>query len=427
MKSFAGTFFLLFLLLSGLQAQVDTSSLFIDTSYSNIDMVEDFFDGLCVVISNPSFTGTASNAGFFDAGNTDLGINFGVAISTGNVAHLSGPPSSFSSTNIGLAGDPDLSNLDPAGVSSNDAVVLEFDFLALASDTIFFEYVFGSEEYPEYVNSSFNDVFAFFVTDANGNQLINRATLPNTDIPVTINTVNQFENSEYYIPYDTVGAGQLSLDGLTTALPAIFVVEQGMNYHVKIGVADLGDAIFDSAVFIGVGSLCGVDIVEPVAEMELVMDDSSRTVTVQNTSSYGSSYTYDFGDGTIINSTERIVSHTYTEDGEYTVSFMVENSCCSTQVTEAVTFGDFVSSNGGLLIENLDFSIQPNPAIDHFVLTFKGQDTATMVVSDLQGRKISERAVRSGDVVDVKGLEKGVYIAQLYLEQGVQSQRFLIK
>ena len=97
MKSFAGTFFLLFLLLSGLQAQVDTSSLFIDTSYSNIDMVEDFFDGLCVVISNPSFTGTASNAGFFDAGNTDLGINFGVAISTGNVAHLSGPPSSFSS------------------------------------------------------------------------------------------------------------------------------------------------------------------------------------------------------------------------------------------------------------------------------------------------------------------------------------------
>ena len=428
MKSTTCAFFLTLFLLSGLRAQVDPSSfIFIDTSYSNIDMIEDFFDGLCVEIYNPSFTGTASNAGFFDAGDTDLGINFGVAISTGNVASLSDSPSSFTSTNIGLLGDPDLSNLDPAGTFSYDAVVLEFDFLALESDTIFFEYVFGSEEYPEFVNSSFNDVFAFFVTDANGDELINRATLPNTDIPVTINTVNHLENSDYYIPYDNFGAGQLSLDGLTTVLPAVFVVEQGMSYHVKIGVADLGDAIYDSAVFIGVGSLCGTDLVEPVAEMYLEQEDTSRTVIIQNTSSYGSAYTYDFGDGTIVNTVERSIQHTYAQDGEYNVVLSVENSCCSSVASETVVFGSPNNTMNNSWTDDLDFTIQPNPVLDHIVINFNKEESAWMVISDLQGKKILETEVVSGTRVDLASINKGVYVAQVYLKDAVQSQRFVVE
>ena len=53
-----------------------------------------------------------------------------------------------------------------AGVNTFDAVTLEFDF-EVQSSFIQFNYVFASEEYPEYAppnNVGFNDVFAFFIS-----------------------------------------------------------------------------------------------------------------------------------------------------------------------------------------------------------------------------------------------------------------------
>jgi len=57
---------------------------------------------------------------------------------------------------------PDLSVL-AAGFQTFDASILEFDFIP-QSDTLKFNYIFGSEEYPEYVNSGYNDVFGFFIS-----------------------------------------------------------------------------------------------------------------------------------------------------------------------------------------------------------------------------------------------------------------------
>ena len=42
------------------------------------------------------------------------------------------------------------------------AAYLEFDVVPTCN-TLLIRFVFGSEEYPEYVNSSFNDAFGFFV------------------------------------------------------------------------------------------------------------------------------------------------------------------------------------------------------------------------------------------------------------------------
>ena len=56
-----------------------------------------------------------------------------------------------------VPGDADLTTL--AGVSTFDASVLEFDFVP-AGNTVSFNYVFSSDEYPEFANSSFNDTFA---------------------------------------------------------------------------------------------------------------------------------------------------------------------------------------------------------------------------------------------------------------------------
>jgi hypothetical protein len=72
-------------------------------------------------------------------------------------------PNTFSNitTYNGQPGDSDLDSLIP-GFATFDATVLEFDFVPSTS-VISFQYVFGSEEYNEFVNSAQNNVFGFFV------------------------------------------------------------------------------------------------------------------------------------------------------------------------------------------------------------------------------------------------------------------------
>jgi hypothetical protein len=88
----------------------------------------------------------------------------------------------YNSTRNGTAGDAALTAL--AGFTTNDAAVLEFDFVPQFT-SIQVEYAFASEEYNEYANSSFNDIFAFLVNGTNC------ATVPVAgQPPVSINTIN---------------------------------------------------------------------------------------------------------------------------------------------------------------------------------------------------------------------------------------------
>ena len=88
----------------------------------------------------------------------------------------------------------------------NDIGVLSFDFVPQGWE-VSFKYVFASDEYPDYVCSTFNDAFGFFVSGPYLNdgtpaplppgatRLVysNIAIIPGTydpEIPVTINTIN---------------------------------------------------------------------------------------------------------------------------------------------------------------------------------------------------------------------------------------------
>ncbi len=115
--------------------------------------------------------------------------------------------------------------------------------LVPTGSTLHVKYVFASEEYPEFVGSAFNDVMAVFV---NG---VNCATVPGTNIPVSINTVNDHTNSAYYVDNSTGAAGYAtSMDGLTVPLTCSVPVSPGVPVTVKIAVADSSDGIYDSAV-----------------------------------------------------------------------------------------------------------------------------------------------------------------------------------
>ena len=135
------------------------SQLSVSNSFTAAQLV-DYLIGTGVTVSNITYSGSANAKGRFTNGSTtNIGLGSGILFSTGRVQDAPGPNNTSSkSTNNGYGSDPQLATL--VSQSINDAAVLEFDFVP-NSDTIKFRYVFGSEEYAEYVNS-YNDVFGFF-------------------------------------------------------------------------------------------------------------------------------------------------------------------------------------------------------------------------------------------------------------------------
>lgn len=244
----------------------------------------DFLLGDGVEISNVTFSGDQNQIGSFDASATNIAISDGVILATGNIDFAIGPNNSGSASldggNFG-AGDADLTALST--FNTNDAAILEFDFVP-SGDSLIFNYIFGSEEYNEFVCGSVNDAFGFFLSGPGINgpyadNAVNLATIPNPIIegdliPVTINSVNlgvpgssgtalncnqvseQWNlNTEYYTDNaSNADPTSVQLDGFTVVLTAAAQVQCGQTYHIKIAIADAGDTSYDSAVFLEGGS-----------------------------------------------------------------------------------------------------------------------------------------------------------------------------
>jgi len=226
------------------------------------DMVE-YLIGPGVYYDNVTFQGADIARGIFSNGNsTNIGIETGVFLTSGSGYIIPGPNTSSSAgANNGLPGHPLLNSLTTA--TTYDASVLEFDFIPL-NDTVKCRFVFGSEEYNEWVFSTFNDVFGFFVNGPkpDSGQYIdyNIALVPGTNIPITINNVNNgyaapgvvptgpCTNCEYYL--DNTGGLTIQYDGFTTVITLWVLVIPDETYHFAVALADVGDHIYDSGVLI---------------------------------------------------------------------------------------------------------------------------------------------------------------------------------
>lgn len=244
-----------------------------NTNQSPAGLVQNVLLGPGVTVSNIQFTGSQQAIGFFDGSQTNVGINSGIVITTGTVLNNgSGPHGPNNSTNSGFdnsaAGYFRLNNLLGGGAQTHDAAVLEFDFIPY-SDTVRFKYVFGSEEYMEYVGTQFNDIFAFFISGPGiPGGIQNIARLPNGDA-VAINNINNGTlnngpcvNCQRY-NYNGTGVDgpynanpfYIQYDGFTDVLEAVSKVQCGQKYHLTIAIADVGDGIFDSGIFLEANSL----------------------------------------------------------------------------------------------------------------------------------------------------------------------------
>lgn len=291
------------LIVSVLLATTAAAQLAVNSTLTPAQLVNDILVGQGVAVSNLTFNGGTPDTvndqfAAYSTNVSNIGMTDGVVLCTGRAVMVSG-----SNQNPGLTlpasapvnvADPDLAMI--VGMQRSVAVV-EFDFIP-TGDSLSFRFVFGSEEYPEYVCSMFNDVFGFFLSGPgiNGpftNGAINLGVLPGTQTAIAINTVNSGSpgvlgggpsgcyasdpnwqaNAIYYV--NNMGGATVELDGFTVPIHTGAAVRCGETYHIKLAIAHAGDGSLESAVLIEGGSFSSTSHVS--VEAQTPMNDGVLT------------------------------------------------------------------------------------------------------------------------------------------------------
>jgi gliding motility-associated-like protein len=318
--------FLLFLYAYSLSAQIilDNNAPYDDPTW----LVDNVLLGGGIAASNIAYQGDSSQIGWFNAINTNLGLDSGIVLCTGDVYELDPDTAIFPNVTSTLL-DPDLllvANSVPGLIgqtftvtSVNDIAILEFDFIP-TSDSLSFKYAFGSEEYFAWENSAFNDVFGFFLSGPGiagpwssplgfPNGSVNLAVVPNSlpPLPITISTIHNGQNGvitpinqQYFVPNQGTALDTIATaDGLTTVLTATALVQCGETYHIRLAIADGTDGGLSSFVWLDAGSFYSpvLEIVDDLDIDSLVMNIPCNS-TIKLSASGGVGATYEWYDST---------------------------------------------------------------------------------------------------------------------------------
>ena len=259
--------------------------------------------GIDIPVETVGYTGDERAAGTFSSGGGILAFSQGVILSTGQISDVVRPNDSPGMTT--QFGTPDDEALDQlAEGTTADAAVLEFEFTVPEGvNQVTFDYIFGSEEYNEYVGSECNDVFAFYVNGENCAVVENSGET----LPVSVNTINNgqpdvepsnpslFVNNDPFDPDvtgETVPQDELEnteMDGFTTVLQCTASVNPGETNTMRLAIADTGDTRLDSWVLLQAGSLSAPP--EPQGPQGPCGDTGEASVTFEEQESDGSSVT----------------------------------------------------------------------------------------------------------------------------------------
>jgi gliding motility-associated-like protein len=250
------------------------------TAETNAQALVEKLVGTGVTVSNIRLIASPLATGFFNnISGTNIGLDSGIVLTNGraktgegNARGLDGngtlmaytgipanidssSTGAFASTDLFRAGDPDLEAI-LGGVETNDATILEFDFIPLG-DTIRFRYVFSSEEYPSFPCQNVNDAFAFFINGPGFPVNTNIALVPGTTAPVTIDNINYLAGCGLYPQFYLSNQKNVNFthNGHTTIFTAVARVIPCQRYSLKLVIADVLDGVYDSGVFLEAKSL----------------------------------------------------------------------------------------------------------------------------------------------------------------------------
>lgn len=234
------------------------------------EYVQEILLGDGVTATNITYTGSLAQLGLLENGSGVFSVESGLMLNTDDATCegfcadcLGGSVPDADLLNVANSVPPLIGQSFTVG-SVNDVCILEFDFEA-GGDSIAFNYVFGSDEYLTYVNTTYNDIFAFFLSGPGitgpyaspagfPDGAINIAQVPESDplLPVTISSVNNVTNSDYYIDNPTQQG--ICTNGYTTTFTAAAAVQCGETYHIKLAIADGTDTALESFVVLESGS-----------------------------------------------------------------------------------------------------------------------------------------------------------------------------
>jgi hypothetical protein len=209
-------------------------------TYVTADQAVQTLLGPGVQFSNATFNGISTQLGEMTGmAGTNFQIGQGIVIGCSDAQDV--VPNYFGAgITPNISGDPDLlsvaNSVPPLigqgfSVSSvNNIASLEFDFVAIG-DSLQFNYIFGSDEYLTWVNTTYNDVFAFFLSGpgitgpyaapaAFPGGAVNIAIVPESTppLPITISSVNNVLNTAYYTDNQGQATAPIQLNGFTTKM-----------------------------------------------------------------------------------------------------------------------------------------------------------------------------------------------------------------
>ncbi|MGR3540128.1 MAG: Hint domain-containing protein [Hasllibacter sp.] len=226
------------------------SELTIDENATALQMAQTIMgDGITVTGAN--YYGDPLSSGIYSGADATMpGVapsDGGVILSTGHaedVTNASGDPNAATNTSTNTSG---FSGFGPynttAGAQTYDSSTLDIRFVP-TGDVMTLQFVFLSEEYPEYVNSQFLDMFAVY---ANGTEV------PTAVGDVSVGGVNGNDNQNLYVDngnddYNT------EMDGFTVTMTVTIPVNAGVENTLRLAIFDVGDANYDSNVMIAADS-----------------------------------------------------------------------------------------------------------------------------------------------------------------------------
>ena len=396
---------LLVLLFSSLVAK---SQIVIDNNppYDNPTwLVDNILLGGGVVASNHAYQGDVAQIGWFNAVNTNLGIDSGIVMCTGDIYALDpavGGGAFFTNT----VTDPDLlavANSVPGMIgqsftvsSVNDIAILEFDFIP-TSDSLNFKYAFGSQEYFAYENTQYNDVFGFFLsgpgiigpwTSPAGfpNGSVNLAVVPGTapPLPITISSINSVTpiNQQYFVDNQSGLSIIADADGFTTVLTARALVQCGETYHIRLAIADGTDGGLSSYVWLEAGSFYSppLSIIDDLGLDSAVMSiPCNSTVTLTATGGVGATYQW-FDSTSAVFSTNSSIT---VGEGIYVVSADI-SGCAVLSDTLRVIEGDspiFDLGADTIIACNSSYLLTPNILGGTAPYVYQWFDSNSVVIS----------------------------------------------
>lgn len=198
--------------------------------------------------SDGSTSADTTSIAFYNGTISGLGIGSGLFLTSGD----GNPPASNTESGYSVSITPSgtdaslnttVHNAFPSAGDVQDTTALEFSFTV--SDTslssIKFSLIFGSDEYPEFKDSSFVDIAGVYINGVNYALFNNQTNQPLSILNTNLSAGNFRDNVDGIIP--------LEYDGISNLLTVIAPVNQGVN-KIKIAIADTGDPIYDSGLFI---------------------------------------------------------------------------------------------------------------------------------------------------------------------------------